>query len=156
DQGAARERLHHGGQGERPRTVARRQPARGREAATGFEPVHGGFADLSLSHLGTPPSDRIVACGAGACQRNGRAGGGQPGTPPAGGAGVPGVPAEPSVACLRFSSFFWRFSSAFMRRSASRRSRTLLLKARPPAMRSPPGRDLAPRAVDRQSSDPSL
>ena len=25
------------------------------KAATGFEPVNGGFADLSLSHLGTPP-----------------------------------------------------------------------------------------------------
>ncbi len=25
------------------------------KAATGFEPVNGGFADLSLNHLGTPP-----------------------------------------------------------------------------------------------------
>ena len=25
------------------------------EAANGFEPLNGGFADLSLSHLGTPP-----------------------------------------------------------------------------------------------------
>jgi hypothetical protein len=25
------------------------------EAASGFEPLHRGFADLSLSHLGTPP-----------------------------------------------------------------------------------------------------
>ena len=25
------------------------------EAASGFEPLHGGFADLSLNHLGTPP-----------------------------------------------------------------------------------------------------
>jgi hypothetical protein len=27
------------------------------EAAIGFEPMHGGFADLSLNHLGTPPPD---------------------------------------------------------------------------------------------------
>ena len=27
----------------------------GRKAASGFEPLHGGFADLSLNHLGTPP-----------------------------------------------------------------------------------------------------
>ena len=26
------------------------------EAANGFEPLNGGFADLSLNHLGTPPS----------------------------------------------------------------------------------------------------
>ena len=25
------------------------------EAASGFEPLNGGFADLSLNHLGTPP-----------------------------------------------------------------------------------------------------
>ena len=25
------------------------------EAASGLEPLNGGFADLSLSHLGTPP-----------------------------------------------------------------------------------------------------
>jgi hypothetical protein len=28
------------------------------EAAIGFEPMHGGFADLSLNHLGTPPFSR--------------------------------------------------------------------------------------------------
>ena len=28
------------------------------EAASGFEPLHRGFADLSLNHLGTPPSKR--------------------------------------------------------------------------------------------------
>ena len=28
------------------------------EAASGFEPLHKGFADLSLSHLGTPPMER--------------------------------------------------------------------------------------------------
>ena len=27
------------------------------EAASGFEPLHRGFADLSLNHLGTPPSE---------------------------------------------------------------------------------------------------
>lgn len=26
------------------------------KAASGFEPLHRGFADLSLSHLGTPPA----------------------------------------------------------------------------------------------------
>ena len=30
------------------------------EAASGFEPLHRGFADLSLNHLGTPPSLRQV------------------------------------------------------------------------------------------------
>jgi hypothetical protein len=30
------------------------------EAAIGFEPMHGGFADLSLNHLGTPP--RVGRC----------------------------------------------------------------------------------------------
>ena len=29
--------------------------ARKVEAASGFEPLNGGFADLSLNHLGTPP-----------------------------------------------------------------------------------------------------
>ena len=28
------------------------------EAASGFEPLHRGFADLSLNHLGTPPSKK--------------------------------------------------------------------------------------------------
>ena len=27
------------------------------EAASGFEPLHRGFADLSLNHLGTPPCE---------------------------------------------------------------------------------------------------
>src|SRR5262245_43285493 len=43
-----------------------------------------------------------------------------------------------------------------MRRSASRRSRTLLLKARPPAMGSPPEPDCPPRRAPRQAIDPSL
>ena len=30
------------------------------EAPSGFEPLHKGFADLSLSHLGTAPLKRIV------------------------------------------------------------------------------------------------
>jgi hypothetical protein len=30
------------------------------EAASGFEPLHRGFADLSLNHLGTPPWKRQV------------------------------------------------------------------------------------------------
>jgi hypothetical protein len=35
---------------------ARRGPyLRFLEAASGFEPLNGGFADLSLNHLGTPP-----------------------------------------------------------------------------------------------------
>jgi hypothetical protein len=33
------------------------------EAAIGFEPMHGGFADLSLNHLGTPPRRVAVATG---------------------------------------------------------------------------------------------
>lgn len=32
------------------------------KAATGFEPVDGGFADLSLNHLGTPPKFCTLAC----------------------------------------------------------------------------------------------
>src|SRR5438034_5128321 len=43
-----------------------------------------------------------------------------------------------------------------MRRSASRRSRTLLLKARPPAMGSPPDRDCPPRRPARRTIDPSF
>ena len=31
------------------------------EAASGFEPLNGGFADLSLNHLGTPPKILGVA-----------------------------------------------------------------------------------------------
>src|SRR3989304_608242 len=31
---------------------------RAKEAASGFEPLHRGFADLSLNHLGTPPRGR--------------------------------------------------------------------------------------------------
>src|SRR5579885_353812 len=102
------ERLHPGGQDRRALTHTPR------EAATGFEPVHGGFADLSLSHLGTPPLRQRVG-------------------PVEGSTGL-----TASSLALRFSAFRWRFSSAFIRRSASRRSRTLLLKARPPAMGLPP------------------
>ncbi len=36
------------------------------EAAIGFEPMHGGFADLSLNHLGTPP-EPIQISRAGKC-----------------------------------------------------------------------------------------
>src|SRR6266849_1378071 len=43
-----------------------------------------------------------------------------------------------------------------MRRSASRRSRTLLLKARPPTMKSPPDRDSSPRRPAHRVLDPSL
>ncbi len=33
------------------------------EAASGFEPLNGGFADLSLNHLGTPPkSESYSSC----------------------------------------------------------------------------------------------
>jgi hypothetical protein len=31
------------------------------EAASGFEPLNGGFADLSLNHLGTPPLPEVLA-----------------------------------------------------------------------------------------------
>ncbi len=38
------------------------------EAAAGFEPAHKGFADLPLSHLGTPPEKtRIRSPGFGTC-----------------------------------------------------------------------------------------
>jgi hypothetical protein len=30
------------------------------EAASGFEPLHRGFADLSLNHLGTPPFSTLA------------------------------------------------------------------------------------------------
>src|SRR3989475_11239958 len=43
-----------------------------------------------------------------------------------------------------------------MRRSASRRSRTLLLKARPPAMGTPPDPDCQPRRPALRAIDPSL
>src|SRR5207249_12166588 len=46
------ERLHPDGQDRRAGALIL-----GGEAATGFEPVHGGFADLSLNHLGTPPRE---------------------------------------------------------------------------------------------------
>src|SRR5438874_3548341 len=69
--------------------------------------------------------------------------------------GVGGAPAVGSDSRLRFSSFFCRFSSAFMRRSASRRSRTLLLNARPPAMESPPDPDCPPPRPARQAIEPS-
>ena len=31
------------------------------EAASGFEPLHRGFADLSLNHLGTPPQQHLIS-----------------------------------------------------------------------------------------------
>lgn len=31
------------------------------EAASGFEPLHKGFADLPLSHLGTPPIITVIS-----------------------------------------------------------------------------------------------
>ena len=43
------------------------------EAAIGFEPMNGGFADLSLNHLGTPPKDpfyRLVRRKPGVLQHN--------------------------------------------------------------------------------------
>src|SRR5262245_5095305 len=43
-----------------------------------------------------------------------------------------------------------------MRRSASRRSRTLLLKARPPAMRSPPEPDCPPGCPSHRAVEPSV
>src|SRR5438034_9232879 len=43
-----------------------------------------------------------------------------------------------------------------MRRSASRRSRTLLLKARPPAMGTPPDPDCQPRRPALRAIAPSL
>jgi hypothetical protein len=36
-------------------TKNRRKMQQKLEAASGFEPLHRGFADLSLNHLGTPP-----------------------------------------------------------------------------------------------------
>src|SRR5262245_49840039 len=42
-----------------------------------------------------------------------------------------------------------------MRRSASRRSRTLLLNARPPAMESPPDADCPPRRPAHRAIEPS-
>jgi hypothetical protein len=41
-----------GGERERARSDEREKKE---EAASGFEPLNGGFADLSLNHLGTPP-----------------------------------------------------------------------------------------------------
>ena len=38
------------------RVVGRARGMEKLEAASGFEPLHRGFADLSLNHLGTPPS----------------------------------------------------------------------------------------------------
>jgi hypothetical protein len=31
------------------------------EAASGFEPLNKGFADLPLSHLGTPPITAVIS-----------------------------------------------------------------------------------------------
>jgi hypothetical protein len=38
-----------------------RNPRNKLEAASGFEPLHRGFADLSLNHLGTPPLAEVEA-----------------------------------------------------------------------------------------------
>jgi hypothetical protein len=49
--------------GHKPCSVFERySPRELMKAATGFEPVDGGFADRSLNHLGTPPKGCTLAC----------------------------------------------------------------------------------------------
>ena len=43
------------------RAVLEKETGRRLEAASGFEPLNKGFADLSLSHLGTPPQREILS-----------------------------------------------------------------------------------------------
>ena len=55
-----------------PEADTRERAAKGLEAAAGVEPANRGFADLRLSHLATPPSDRLYGTSVGRFNMVGR------------------------------------------------------------------------------------